>query len=568
MAMRFKGMLKMRSAVVSGIIIAAAVTLGVSGVSGKTTPEPDSAQVPANARLITKQQYINTLRGIFGSSLKYPEQFAPINRIQGLEAVGTSSAIVTGGALDQFDNAARLISGQVVDRDHRQFLVGCAPKQGKTTDDACSGTFINKVGSQLFRRPLSSFEQKFYVGVANESATRLKDFYAGLGAALAGLLISPEFLYATQPVVTDRDGAHLTPYAKASRLSLLLWNAYPDEELLAAAGKGELNSEKGFAKQVDRMIESPRFTAGVLNFFRDMLFFEKFGTLSKDSTIYPAFTQRVALDAEEQTMRTIVAHVVDNNADYRDLFTTNKTFITNDLGSIYGIPVAQTQGWMPYEFPRDSSRSGLLTQVSFLSLYSHPGRSSPTQRGKAIREVFLCQTVPNPPPNVDFSKLEQPDGSLKTMRDRLTAHRSNPVCAGCHKITDPMGLALENFDGAGIYRTQEGGAPIDASGQLDQESFTDVRGLGVAMHDNPNTTKCLTQRLASYALGRALKPEDGEWVNYMQDQFSASGYRVKQLLRTIAMSKGLYEVQVNTPLAKPERQAALDANQIAKGNKP
>ena len=161
------------------------------------------------------------------------------------------------------------------------------------------------------------------------------------------------------------------------------------------------------------MIASPRFADGVRNFFYDMLFFESFKTPAKDNTIYPAFTQKVGADAEEQTIRTIVAHVVDANADYRDLFTTRKPSITNDLGSIYGIPVNQTEGWAPYEFPKDSARIGILTAASFLALYSHPGRTSPTKRGKAIREIFLCQKVPDPPPNVDFSKLEVPDRELE-----------------------------------------------------------------------------------------------------------------------------------------------------------
>src|SRR6185369_16516725 len=129
--------------------------------------------------------------------------------------------------------------------------------------------------------------------------------------------------------------------------------------------------------------------------------------------------------------------------------------------------------------------------ISFLAGHSHPGRSSATLRGKALREVLLCQTVPRPPANVDFSAIENPDPSLKTARDRLDFHRKNPVCAGCHKITDPMGLALENFDGSGQYRETEKGAPIDASGILDGKEFKNVAGLGQALHDSPAVPACL-----------------------------------------------------------------------------
>src|SRR6185312_13621122 len=146
-------------------------------------------------------------------------------------------------------------------------------------------------------------------------------------------------------------------------------------------------------------------------------------------------------------------------------------------------------------------RKGLLTQISFLAAHSHPGRSSPTLRGKALREILLCQPVPRPPANVDFSAVENPDPSLHTARDRLGLHRKNPVCAGCHKITDPMGLALENFDGAGIYRETEKGSAIDVSGTLDGKDFHDVAGLGVALHDHPALTSCLVKRAYSYASG-------------------------------------------------------------------
>lgn len=520
----------------------------------RQTVEPKLAVAPPAVRLITEAQYLNSLRAIFGPGLRYPAKFPPIHRVGGLLAVGTGSAVVTGGALDQFDLAARAIADQVVAPSNRDFLISCRPIDENTFDDACAGEFLKRVGALLYRRPLTSTELKAYVSVAHKSADTLHGFYPGLSVTLSSLLVAPEFLYVTQPTENVRGQTRLTANAKASRLSLLLWNAYPDQDLLAAAQNGSLNTPKGLSAQVDRMVASPRLAAGVRNFFDDMLMFENFDMLTKDAGIYPSFTQKVGEDAREQTLRTIIAHVVDRDADYRDLFTTRKTFLTNDLGSVYGVKVDRPEGWVPYEFPEGSPRAGLLTQLSFLALYAQPGRSSPTRRGKAIREIFLCQTVPNPPPNVDFSKLEDPSRAYSTTRERLAAHASNPVCAGCHKITDPMGLALENFDGAGIYRTQESKAPIDASGQLDDVQFTSVTGLSQAMYDNPRTARCLSERLASYALGRELKSEDKDWVKYVTDRFGAEGYRVKELLRTIATSNAFYETQA--PIGARQKQGS------------
>ena len=247
------------------------------------------------------------------------------------------------------------------------------------------------------------------------------------------------------------------------------------------------------------MLSSPRLETGVRAFFDDMLGFDDFAVLAKDPSIYPAFIADTVQDAREQTLRTIVDHLVTRKLDYRDLFTTRDTFMSPSLATLYGVPTPP--GWTPYEIPEDSPRAGLLTQIAFLASHAHPGRSSPTLRGKALRELLLCQKVPRPPPNVDFSLIEDPKSTLHTARERLAAHRANPVCAGCHKMTDPIGLALENFDGAGQYRDTERGAPIDASGSLDGQTFTDPAGLAKALHDNPALPTCLVKRAYGYGIG-------------------------------------------------------------------
>lgn len=523
--------------------VLSALTLGIASVGlGGQPAEPRLSVSPPTVRLITQTQYVNTLRSIFGAGIVDRAQFAPIQRLDGLVAVGASSAAVTSGSLDQFDSAARAIAARVVDASRRDFLVPCRPTSNTAADDVCASTFISRSGRLLFRRGLKPAELAAYVGVARDSASASKDFYSGLGVALASLLVAPEFLFVTQPEEKVKGEVRLTAYAKASRISLLLWNAYPDDELLRAAEGGALNNKQGLQKQVDRMLTSQQLEEGVRNFFDDMLVFEDFDRLTKDGNFYPAFTNKVTVDAREQTLRTIVAHVVDEDADYRDLFTTRKTFLTSDLASIYGIAVRTNGGWTPYEFPEGSPRAGILTQASFLALHAHPARSSATLRGKALRELFLCQKVPSPPPNVDFSALEDPKSPFRTARDRVNFHLQNPACAGCHRITDPMGLALENFDGAAQYRTKENGIDIDATGQLDGVAFKDVHGLATALRNNPQVPVCLAKRLTSYALGRSLGKDDQDWLEYAGAKFSASGYRVKELLRTIVTSDAFYEV--------------------------
>jgi hypothetical protein len=246
-------------------------------------------------------------------------------------------------------------------------------------------------------------------------------------------------------------------------------------------------------------------------------------------------------------LRTLVEHLVVRNGDYRDIFTTRETYMTGDLGMVYRVPVERPDVWSAYEFPARGERAGVLTQLSFLALYSHPGRSSPTQRGRAMREVFLCQVVPTPPPDVDFSKFEAAASAVTTARERLTAHRKDPVCAGCHKIMDPIGLALEKFDGSGAERETENGLRIDTSGELGNTKFADAAGLGKAMHDDPAATKCVVSRVFDYARGYKASAGDTAWLNYLNAKFASSGYRIPALLRTIATSKAFYAVSPPAP---------------------
>jgi hypothetical protein len=505
---------------------------------------PADSATPLHLRLMSAQQYNNTLADIFGPDLKFDTRFAPLVRTDGLLQDGAAIAGVSEAQLEQYQRTASLVAAQVTDPAHRPFLIPCQPADQQAADAVCAGKFINGVGRLLYRHPLAPDQSAALVEKAGEAAGRLKDFYAGLAYALEGMLISPEMLLITE--TAEPDPAHpgrrrLDSYSLATRLSLFLWNANPDGALLKAAADGELQTPRGRARIVDMMLASPRLETGVRAFFDDMFGFEDFDTLAKDAETYPSFTGATAADAREQTLRTIIDHLLVRDADYRDLFTTRRTFVSAALAPIYGVPAGN--GWVPYEFPADSPRAGILTQVSFLALHSHPGRSSPTRRGKALRELLLCQTVPRPPANVDFSAVENPKSPVKTQRERVAIHLTNPVCAGCHKITDPIGLSLENFDGAGAFRTTERGELIDTSGSLGSRKFGNAIGLGQALHDEPSLTSCLVQRSYAYGIGGAVTERDKPMLAYLNTQFAGQGYRFRSLLRTIALSTAFSEVE-------------------------
>jgi hypothetical protein len=520
---------------------------------------------PTVLRRLTQLQYKNIIADVFGPDIKIGGRFDPEMREAGLLEVGSGRASIAASGLAQYVSMARSVSAQVLDDKHRIVFVGCTPADKKAADEACASQFLAESGRMLYRRPLDDGELRELVAGAGQTANTLHDFYAGLETSLSTMLQSPEFLFRWE--LREADPANkgkyrVDAYSKAARLSFFLWNSAPDIRLLNAAAKGDLNTSKGLAKEVDRMIASPRLEHGVRAFFYDMLGFDALQTMAKDTTLYPKYSFKIANDAEEQTLRTIVDVVLTQNGDYRDIFTTRKTFLNRQLGAIYGVPIvgpaagATPDGWQPYEFPAGDSHVGILAEPSFVALHSHPGRSSPTLRGKALRENVLCQKVPDPPGNVNFNVVQDVKNPMyKTVRQRLTAHATEAMCTGCHKITDPIGLAMENFDTIGSWRKDENGAAIDTTGSVDGIAFTDAAGLAKAIHDHPATPSCLVSRIYSYGVGRTATEAETAWLKSQAEKsFAASGYKMMPLFRQIVLNDSFFTV--SPPETAPLKSAA------------
>ncbi len=501
-------------------------------------------------RRLTEAQYRSSIADIFGPDIRVAGRFEPIVRpVHELIASGAREASISPSGLEQFDAMARVIAAQVFDESHRGQFVRCTPKDEKAADAACANAVLAPLGRHLFRRPLTLAEKDFHVRVAGNAANATGSFNKGLELALATMLVSPKFLYVVETAAPAADGSLvLDNYSRAQRLSFLLWNSTPNERLLKAAELGQLSDPVFLKATADQMVQSPRFEQGVRAFFSDMLLFEKFDELAKDAIIYPQFNQDVAQALPEQTLRTITGHLLTREGDYRGLFSTPYTYMTRSLGVLYQVPVAKSQGWVPYQFAANDDRAGLLGQAGFLSIYSHSGRSSPTLRGRAIREVLMCQPVPNPPGNVNFTAVQDTTNkAMPTARIRLNAHNTDPVCAGCHKITDPAGLSLERFDGIGAARLRENGAEIDVAGVVDGVSFFGASGLGKTLAESPDTTMCLANRALEYATGKPS--EDAALVESLTGDFAKANYGIRALFARVATMPEAWRVSEPAKLA-------------------
>ena len=288
-------------------------------------------------------------------------------------------------------------------------------------------------------------------------------------------------------------------------------------------------------------------------FFDDMLQLDTFDTVSKDSLLYPKWGSGMGDSAREETLRTVVGLTLHDNADIRDLMTTRQTYIDRRLAVLYRVPFPFTGDWVKYEFPADSGRSGLLTQISMLSMFSHPGRSSPTKRGVALLDIFLCSPTPDPPNDVDFSVVNDTKSPLKTLRERLTAHSSNRVCASCHMRSDPIGLSLEGFVTFRGRRTTDNGETIDVSATIQGHNFSGAQGLGQYIHDSPQYPACVARRLYSYSRGVRSGSVDDFPEAYKA--FQNSGFRMRALLRSMALSESFYAA---APPANPSPAAPTE----------
>lgn len=539
-----------------------------------------AAGAEVNVVRLTSDQYQRIIHDIFGSNIHVGDnKVDPGARTEGLVALGNRKLTVGSAAFERDESLGQEIAAQIVDPQRRATLIDCHPKADSQPDDDCARRFIARAGRLLFRRPLTPPELGGYVMTQHAAALQTHSFRSGLGAALAQMLIAPDFLFrveVSRPEAGQPGPFELDSYSRATRLSFFLWDTAPDSALLDAAESGRLMSARGLQQQVDRLLASPRLEDGVRAFFTDMLAFggldedPGFDTLAIDTSFYPSFTPNVRSDAQEQTLRTIVDQLLVKNGDYRDLFVSRDTFLTPALAAIYGVPLPRSQElggavpWVPYRFAAGAPYQGLLGQISFLSLHSHPGRTSPTRRGKAVREIFFCQKVPPPPGNVDFSLVQNAnDPRYRTMRQRLTVHRSTPICAGCHKITDPIGLSFENFDTSSEYRTNENGAPIDATGELNGKRFDGLAELARVIRDDPTTTSCLISRVYSYGTGHKSNAHEQVWLTALQGELVNEGVHWRELMRRLTLNRDFYtapgpeattSASADAPVQNTERQ--------------
>jgi mono/diheme cytochrome c family protein len=408
-------------------------------------------------------------------------------------------------------------------------------------DVSCARAILSRLARRAFRRPVTDADLKPLMAMYRSGAAE-SGFDGGIEAALQWLLVSPEFLFRI-----ERDPASTPPSTNyrisdlelASRLSFFLWSSIPDEQLLVDAERGRLSNPVVYERHVRRMLGDRRTDALVKNFAGQWLLLRNLDAHRPDVPLFPNYDDTLR-DAARQETELLFGAVLRGNRPALELLTADYTFMNERLARHYGIEDVYGS-----EFRRvavaDDNRRGILGHASILTVTSRPNRTSPVLRGKWILENVLGTPAPAPPPNVP-SLVEQETGTmakLGTMRQRMSMHRANPVCAGCHAMIDPSGFALENFDAVGKWRdVDDSGTTVDASGSLpDGTRFNNLRSFRAALLRDPDVfTTTVTRKLMTYALGRGLEPSDMPVVRRIVRDARPGGSTLSDIVMAIVRS--------------------------------
>jgi mono/diheme cytochrome c family protein len=404
-------------------------------------------------------------------------------------------------------------------------------------ETACARQILTTLARQAYRKP-----------VDRVTADVLMDFYArgrksgdferGVESALQFILASPEFLFRVEPDPSSLEARayRLGDLALASRLSFFLWSSLPDEPLIALAAQGKLKQPAVLEQQVRRMLADPRSKTLIDNFAEQWLHLRNLKNSNPDLAAFPDFDDNLRQAMKEET-ELFFNSIMREDRSVMDLLNADYTFVNERLARHYGIPDIYGSRFRRVQIPTEARR-GLLGQASILTVTSYPNRTSPVERGKWILTNLLGVPPQPPPPNIPALPESGADGKVVSLRERMERHRANAVCAGCHRMMDPIGFAMENFDGIGRWRVKEDGKSIDASGTL----FTGAKVDGVAtlrreLSSRPDVfVGVFTERMLTYALGRGLEHYDMPAVRKIVQDAKATDYRLSSIVLGVARS--------------------------------
>ena len=524
---------------------------GTGGAGGSGSPPVVFAPSAGAYRRLTASAFRNSLRDLLQGPVTIGKLEPDSWSIGGFASVSAATVSISAAGVEQYQTAIDAATTQAfADSTRRSKLLGCTPKSA--TDMACFQSFVTRFGRLAWRQPLTPAQVTRYTTLIANVAATLGDVNEGMRAGLQGLLLSPNFLYRIERGAPPAGGGsgfwQYTSSEVATRLSYFLTNSTPDATLLDLADQNGLQTKEAILAQADRLLGTAVGRESVGNFASELYQLQIIASRAKDPK-FTDYTPALQTAMMQEIPAMFQSIVFDRNASALELLTTRNTFVTKELAALYGLPTTglSSTALTATTLPADGLRAGLLTTAGFLSLYANQEEGSPTQRGKFIRETILCTPIPLPPPNVSTVLPDPPAGVVYTKRQRLATHESVASCAVCHKMMDPLGLTLENFDAIGKYRSTDQGQPIDVSGDLDGTSFSGPVELGQTLAGQPAVADCLVRNMYRYGTGHVETATEQPVLDALKSTFRTGGYHVRDLMRDIVSSDGFRFVAAPAP---------------------
>jgi hypothetical protein len=488
---------------------------------------------PIRMRSMLSWQYKNTVGDLLGSAAK--ATIAPLEDtvINGSSSIGAATIALSPVAIESYEkNAFAATQAALKDPVSKAKLITCNPTS--ITDDSCLTTVIGNFGRRAYRRSLTSDEIISWKKVAMAAANAYSSFDRGVEFAVAGILQSPQFLYLSEQGESDPQRPGILRYTgqeMASRLSYALIGTTPPDSLIAAAQAGKLSTADGIRAEARKLLDMPQALDAMKVLFSEWLALNELSTVGKDASLYPSYNSTLANLMKEETLRVLGTIATDSKRNFLDIFDANFTYIDKTLASHYNMPAPSGSDFTYVDLPASGPRAGVLTQAAFLSAMAHPVDTSPTLRGKLIRERVLCETVSSPPDDVVTSLTPKPGAPAMTMRQRLQEHLSQSSCASCHKLMDPIGLGFEHFDAVGRYRTTDRGLTIDASGNLDTVgNFKDARTLAALLKNDPRVAACITRVVFRHIAAHIETQGEQSTLQQIEKNVRERGFNFRTLL--------------------------------------
>jgi hypothetical protein len=516
-------------------------TSGIAGTAngggGAVAPTvadcPTAVMAGTPLRRLTRFEYANSVRDLLGVD---PAPVADLPADEVTNSFDNNALVLTVSSLhaEKYVLVSETLAKQAV-----QNLASISTCDTSLGEDACALELARSFGRRAFRRPITAEDETMLLAAYAAGKTG-GTHVEGIEVMIRAALQSPNFLYRLE-TTTPANAAALVPLSQfelATRLSYLIWSSGPDDALLDAAATGALSTPAAVAAKAREMLASPKARGAVAHFFNQWAGTTRLDIVSKASVAFPGFTPAVRAGMQKE-LPALVEHVLwSGDHLLSTLFTTQETFVTTELAAVYGVPPPAGSDLGPtlVALPASQGRAGILPQPGFLSVQAHPDQTSPVLRGKFVRSMLLCDP-PDPPPddaNISVPSIDQGG----TARERFSAHlTAGASCNGCHSGMDPIGLAFENFDAMGQYRTMESGKPIDVSGEIFDAvdptlagPFVGVLEMAQKLAASDQVRDCMATQWFRFTVGRTEVQPDSCSLATLQATFGAAGGDLNELI--------------------------------------